>query len=57
MMTVIHRKVIGEGRTLESGPVGTLNRECERICHSGKKLGSEEMANLRLQNSGNSGGT
>jgi len=47
-VTVTHRKVIGEGRTLESGSVGTLKREWERICHSGRKLGSEEMANLRL---------
>jgi hypothetical protein len=57
VMTVTHRKSIGEGRTLESEPVGTLNGECERICHSGRKLGSEEIANLRLQDSGNSGGT
>ena len=45
------------GEDTESGPVGTLNGDCERICHSGRKLRHEEMANLRLWNSGNSGGT
>ena len=32
----------------ESGPVGTRNGECQTICHSGGKLGSDELANLRL---------